>query len=183
MRRQRKKFKSPRHPWQASRIEEENKLLKEYGLRKKTEVWRAEYHLRNWSEQAKEIASLPEDKKEKAKKTILAKLQKYGIVDEKADLDDVLSLTLRDILEKRLQTVVYRKGLALTPKQARQFVVHNKIIVNSKKINSPAHLVKAMDEISFVPGFTPKLFTKKEEIPRPEDRKEVPEDAEETEKE
>ncbi len=172
MRRPRKQFKSPGHPWQADRIKEENQLLTEYGLKKKTEIWRMESYLRNWRDQAKEIASLPEDKKEKAKKILLTKLQKYGIIDADADLDDVLSLTLRDILEKRLQTIVYRKGLALTANQARQFIVHNKIIVNSKKVNSPSYLVKIADEINFMPGFTPKLFTKKEEIPRPEETKE-----------
>ena len=101
---------------------------------------------------------------------MLTKLQKYGILDEKAGLDDVLSLTLRDILEKRLQTIVYRKSMSLTVSQARQFIVHNKILVNSKKVNSPSYLVKVADEIAYVSGFIPKLYTKKSEIPRPEDK-------------
>ena len=39
MRRQKKQYASPRHPWQAERIKEEMDLVKRYGLKNKKEVW------------------------------------------------------------------------------------------------------------------------------------------------
>ena len=51
--------------------------------------------------------------------------------------------------------------MSLTPKQARQFIVHNKVMVNSKKVSSPSYLTKANDEIKFVPGFAPQLVVAK----------------------
>ena len=101
---------------------------------------------------------------------MLTKLQKYGIVSTEADIDDVLALQLRDVLEKRLQTVVYKKNMTLTVKQARQFIVHNKIAVNKEKISSPSYMVKLADEITFIPGFMPKLVEEKKEVVKPEEK-------------
>jgi len=170
MLRRSKAFSRPKKPWQASRIKEENILVKEYGLRTKTEIWRANQILTNWRELAKRITGLSGEKKEQEAKILLTKLQKYGIVGAEADIDDVLALQLRNILEKRLQTVVYKKNMTLTVKQARQFIVHNKVTVNKEKLSSPSYLVKTTDEIAFVPGFTPKLVEEKKPEIKPEEK-------------
>ncbi|MBI2041375.1 MAG: 30S ribosomal protein S4 [DPANN group archaeon] len=156
MRRQIKKYEGPRHPWKADRIKDENKLISEYGLVNKREIYKAQAKLRNWREQAKQIVGLVGSKKEAAEKILLDKLQRLGLMGENSDVDDILSLTVRDVLEKRLQTVIYKKGFAITPKQARQFIVHRKVIVNSEKIDSPSYFVRPADEIAFVSGFNPK---------------------------
>jgi len=168
--RRKKAFSKPKKPWQATRIKEENELLKEYGLKTKTEIWRVNQMLSNWRELAKRITGLSGEKKEQEAKILLTKLQKYGIVSADADIDDILALSLRAILEKRLQTVVYKKGMSLTAKQARQFIVHNKVTVNKEKVNSPSYLVKSTDEVAFVGGFTPKLVQEKKEIIKPEEK-------------
>ncbi|MEM2874015.1 MAG: 30S ribosomal protein S4 [Candidatus Nanoarchaeia archaeon] len=156
--RQKKTYSGPKHPWKKERIEEEHNLAKEYGIRRMREIWKMRAILRNWQRQAKEIIGMrPGPKKDAAQKILMDKLQKFGVVTAEADLDDVLSLQLKDILNKRLETVVFKKGLALTPMQARQFIVHGKIMVNGKKLNAPSYLVKVNDDISFVPGFVPKL--------------------------
>lgn len=155
------------HPWEADRIKEENQLTKEYGLKKKTEIWKAVSMLKNWQTQAKNIVSLTGEQREKAEKILLTKLNKLGVLPEKATLDDVLGLTVREVLERRLQTVLYKKGMAHTPKHARQLIVHKKITVNGSKVSSPSYFVKAVDELGFVPGFAFKQHAiKKEEIPR-----------------
>ncbi|MEM4714352.1 MAG: 30S ribosomal protein S4 [Candidatus Nanoarchaeia archaeon] len=162
--RQKKKYTGPRHPWQAERIEEEHKLAKEYGIRRMREIWKARAIIRGWQHQAKELIGMrPGPKRENAQKVLFASLHKYGILAEDADLDDVLSLKLKDVLDKRLETLVFKRNMALTPKQARQFIVHGKIMVNGKKLNSPSYLVRVDDEISFVPGFVPKLKPDKPE--------------------
>ncbi len=160
--RQKKKYKRPRHPWRAERIEEEHRLAKEYGIRRMRELWKAKAILHNWQRLAKESIGLPAEQRESVQKLLLGKLQTYGLVGQEADIDDVLSLTIKDILDRRLSSVVVKKGLALTPKQARQFILHGKILVNGKKTNAPSYLVKVTDEISYVTGFAPKL--KPEEI-------------------
>jgi small subunit ribosomal protein S4 len=161
---QRKKYEGPKHPWKKERIDEEHGLAKAYGTRRMKELWKARAVLRNWQRQAKDvIGMLPGAKKDNAQLVLLAKLQRYGILAADADLDDVLSLHLRDVLDKRLETVVFKKGMALTPKQARQFIVHGKVLVNGKKLNSPSYLVKNSDDVTFVSGFIPKL--KPEEAP------------------
>ncbi|RJO59176.1 30S ribosomal protein S4 [Candidatus Parcubacteria bacterium] len=59
-------------------------------------------------------------------------------------------LILLQLLERRLDNVVYRLGLAATHSQARQYVSHNFIMVDGKKVNIPSFLVKVNDEISVV---------------------------------
>jgi len=173
---QKKKYSGPKHPWKKERIDEEHGLAKTYGVRRMRELWKARSILRNWQRQAKEIIGIIAGaKREEAQRVLLAKLHRYGVLPEDADLDDVLSLQLKDILDKRLETVVYKKGMALTPKQARQFVVHGKVLVNGKKLNSPSYLVKSSDDITFVTGFVPKL--KPDETPA--QLKETAEEAEE----
>jgi len=69
-----------------------------------------------------------------------------GIVDENATADDVLKLTVRDILERRLQTMVYRLALAKTIHQARQLIVHGHVYVGDRKVRSPSYHVMRGEE-------------------------------------
>ncbi len=150
---QRKKFKTPLHPWQASRIKEEGELVKEYGLKNKREIWKMRSKLRNWQDQAQAIVAMAGEKEEAATKVLLDKLQKFGAISPEAKFDDILSLTVRDVAERRLQTQLYKKGMAFTPKQARQFIVHKKVLVNNRQITSPSYLVKVGDDVRLAPGF------------------------------
>ena len=135
---QRKKYETPLRPWDQKRIEEEIKIIKKYGLRRKNEIYRAESILRNFRRRARELAAR---KNEKQEKELIEKLNKLGIIEKDASLDDVLELKLEDILNRRLQTIVFKKGLAKTPKQARQFIVHGHVKVDKVKIKWPSFLV------------------------------------------
>ncbi|HET8897162.1 MAG TPA: 30S ribosomal protein S4 [Rhodanobacteraceae bacterium] len=55
---------------------------------------------------------------------------------------------LLQLLEARLDNVVYRMGFAVTRAQARQLVAHKSILVNGKKVNVPSYQVRSGDEIS-----------------------------------
>ena len=57
---------------------------------------------------------------------------------------------LLQILESRLDNVIYRAGFARTRRQARQFVVHGHFLVNGKKVNIPSYRVGAFDVIDMV---------------------------------
>ena len=68
-------------------------------------------------------------------------------------LDDVLDLTIESILERRLQTLVFRKGLAKTIHQSRQLITHGHIAINGKKFFSPSYIVpkNEEDKINYAP--------------------------------
>jgi small subunit ribosomal protein S4 len=138
MKRQKAKFETPHRPWVAEAIERDREVINSYGLRRKKEIWRAEAILREWRRKARELAA---QKNETDEKVLLTKLRKLGLVGENANLDDVLGLELSNILERRLQTLVVRKGFASTAKQARQFVVHGHIAIGGTKIMWPSMLV------------------------------------------
>ncbi len=150
-RKQRKKYRTPGHPWQKLRIEEERVILRDYGLKNKTEIWRMHSQLKNYSQQAKHLNALSSQESEKEKMQLLKKLQKIGLLKLNSRLDDVLILTLKDMLERRLQTIVYRKRLAKSIKEARQLIAHKHVAINGKKITSPSYMVKVDEEanISF----------------------------------
>lgn len=77
---------------------------------------------------------------------LLGTLQRYGIVGATAGMDDILSLKVEDILERRLQTVVYRKGLARSMKQARQLITHGHIAIDGKRVSVPSYMVTVSEE-------------------------------------
>lgn len=141
-RRLRKAYKRPYRPFEKSRIDEELVLLGEYGLRNKKELWRHAAQLRNYRNQAREMRSLPEETQKKRREELIGKLSRLGLVNDNATLDDVLSLTQKDILNRRLQTFVFKKGLARSIYQARQLVVHQHISVNGKVVSSPSYVLK-----------------------------------------
>ncbi len=154
---QKKKYQGPGHPWQGDRISKEQELLREYGLKNKKELWRVNSLLRNWRTQARKIISLSETERVEAQKILVEKLNKLGLVGKDAQLDDVLSLDTKDLLERRLQTIAYKEGLANSVKQARQFITHNKVLVNGKSNSSPAQMLKTKDKINLISGFNPNI--------------------------
>lgn len=138
MRKIKKKLKKPRAPWDKERIEKENELMKKFGLRRKREIWKAESILRSFRRRARDLAARRDKEQEKI---LLDKLHRMGLLEKNASLDDVLSLTVENILERRLQTLVFKKKLANTPKQARQFITHGHIVVNGRKSVYPSFFI------------------------------------------
>ena len=151
---QRKKFSKPSHPWQKERILAEIELLKEYGLRRKYEIWKMNSMLKNFTRQAKNLITTETPQVEREKNQLLTKLSSLGLTGKDAKIEDVLSLTLKDIMERRLQTIVYRKNMAKSFRQARQFIVHEHISLGNKTITAPSYIVPLEEEVSiqFVQG-------------------------------
>ena len=149
----RRNFTRPGHPWQKERIELENGILKEYGLKNKTEIWRTSSQLRTIANQAKKLIAATKEQAQKERVQLLERLQRLGLVGMGAKLDDVLGISLKDLLERRLQTMLVRKGLAKTMKQARQFITHELVQVGGKTMARPSHIVRVDEEsrIAFIP--------------------------------
>ena len=143
----RKKYVAPPHPWQKSRIEEEKAIIREFGLKNKQEVWRMRSKAKDIADQAKRLTSGTDTlQSKKETELLLARLYKLGLLPQGAQIESVLNLTIKDVLERRLQTIVFKKGLAKSPKQARQFITHRHIVVNNKVITSPSYIVTAAEE-------------------------------------
>jgi small subunit ribosomal protein S4 len=154
-RKPKKQFKKPGHPWEAERIKEEIKLKKEYGLSNKREIWRAASKLRNWRTQARKSVSLQEKQREEKEKQLVGKLNKLGVLENDARIDDILALEIRSVLDRRLQSQVYKKGIVNSIKQARQFILHGKIMVDNKVVTAPSYLVQNTNKVQLIDGFTP----------------------------
>ena len=149
----RKKWEGPSHPWIKERLEQELALVGKYGLRNKRELWIAATLARKYRHRARKILALPEELREKEEKELLRILYEKGFIPEGSTLDDVLSLTAENILERRLQTIVYRKGLARSIYQARQLIVHGHIGIGGRRVTSPGYLVSREEEklVDYVP--------------------------------
>jgi small subunit ribosomal protein S4 len=164
---QRKKYRRPSHPWEKDRIEAENKLLQKYGLRRKKEVWKTETLLRSFRRNARRLLAASGPQAELETKQMLERLKRLGLISSGATLDDVLGLTVENILEHRLQTIVSKKGLAKTLLQARQLVLHGHVMISGKRVTVPSYLVSVKEEgeIGLAPGSN---FTQpKPEVPPP----------------
>jgi len=153
-RRLKKKFKKPKRPFEKERIMEELKFLGKYGLRNKREFWKAKTMLGNWRNIARKSRRLLKEKAVEAQQELIRKLSKLGIIGSEAEFEDILLLTVEDVLKRRLQTLVFEKGLASTVHQARQQIVHGHIQVLGKKIDAPSYIVKIKEEdfIDFTPS-------------------------------
>jgi small subunit ribosomal protein S4 len=135
MKRKHKRYSRPKRPFDKARIEEEGVIREKYGLKNKREIWKADAKVAVMRQKAKKlIKALPEDKN-----VLFSRLQKVGL--KVSSISDVLGLNKTDYLERRLQTIVLRKGLAPTIKTARQMITHKKVLVNGAVVDSPSYIV------------------------------------------
>lgn len=148
----RKSYDTPSHPWQGERIKAEVVLVNQYGLKNKTEVWKAQTIIRKIEGQSRDLQARlrgEEKQAEKEAKDLLAKCGRMGLLPlEGATLNDILILSEEDILERRLQTLVFKKGLATSPKQARQMIVHGHVLMNGHRVTVPGYIVQRGEELS-----------------------------------
>lgn len=142
----RKKYATPAHPWRRTAIEEEKILLNDFGLTKKIEILVAQSFLKKYKNIAKVLIATKTAQAEKEKGQVLQKLQNLGLLQAGSELDQILALNVRDVLNRRIQSVLFRKGLARTIKQARQFIVHRHVMIGDQEITSPTYLVSLEEE-------------------------------------
>ena len=138
---QRKNYQRPFRPYDKDRLKREKGILIEYGLKRKKELWKAEATLRSYRHRARELQATRSKEKEKI---LIEKLKKIGL--RCSTLEDVLSLNLDTILSRRLQTIVYKKGFASTPKQARQLITHRHILISQRIAKFPGYFITTEKE-------------------------------------
>jgi len=143
---QSKKYETPRFPWRTDTLQAELKLLGDYGLRNKHELWRHRTMLSRFRGIARSLLGMTQEQRELLEKQLLTRLNRLGILPETAVLDDVLDLAIEDILDRRLQTLVQKKGMAKSAHQARQLIVHGHVAIDNKRVRSPSYLVLKVEE-------------------------------------
>ncbi|TFG33291.1 30S ribosomal protein S4 [Candidatus Thorarchaeota archaeon] len=144
-RRQKKKYVVPKRPFDTDRFEEELQLIGNYGLRNKRELWRHSTELSNYRRQARTLLALPPSERQQTEKELVDKLVRIGVL-EQPSLDHVLDLTLENVLDRRLQTLVFRKGMAASMHHARQLVSHGHIALDNARVTTPARLMTVGEE-------------------------------------
>lgn len=146
----RRKYETPAHPWEGERIKAENDLLMKYGLKNKRELWRAQSFVRVLRAQSRDLqarlrAGDPQAKVETDQ--LLKRCARMALLPaEGATLNEVLAINTEAILARRFQTLLYRKGLAHTPSQARQLIVHGHASVSGRKVTIPGYMIKRGEE-------------------------------------
>ena len=164
--RKNKLFLRPHKMYEAARIKEENQIVEKYGLKNKREIWKSAAKINYYRSRAKALARAPMEEQ----KNLFGKLTALGI--KVNSISDVLALKIENLLDRRLPSIMFKKNLAKTTKQARQMVVHKNVLVNGNVVNTPSYIVPVSEENSI----TLKVKIKKPKVEAPKEiAKEAPE--------
>ncbi|KJH47710.1 ribosomal protein S4 [Dictyocaulus viviparus] len=142
---QSKVTKSPRRPFEKERLDQELKLIGEFGLKNKREVWRVKYTLAKVRKAARELLTLEEKDPKRLFEgnALLRRLVRIGVLPEdRMKLDYILGLRVEDFLERRLQTQVFKLGLAKSIHHARVLIRHRHIRVRRQVVDVPSFIVR-----------------------------------------
>lgn len=142
----RKIWRKPKRPLNYDLLNEELYVLGTFGLKNKRELWKAHTELSRVRKQARSLLALTQELREKKEPTLMKSLTRVGFVKENSTLDDVLNLKVTDLLARRLQTMVQKKGLIKSPYQARQAVVHGHVMIGDRVVTIPSYTVKIDEE-------------------------------------
>merc|ERR1712032_908391 len=140
-----KTYVTPRRPFEKVRLDQELKLIGEYGLRNKREVWRVKFSLAKIRKAARELLTLDEKDSKRLFEgnALLRRLVRIGVLEEdRMKLDYVLGLKIEDFMERRLQTQVFKLGLAKSIHHARTLIRHRHIRVRKQVVNIPSFIVR-----------------------------------------
>jgi small subunit ribosomal protein S9e len=144
-----KVYKVPRRPYVKARLDHEMQLAGKYGLRNKTEIYRVNYTLARIRKAARELLTLDaaDPRRLFEGNALIRRLIRIGVLEKsKTKLDYVLGLKVEDFLERRLQTVVFKLGLAKSIHHARVLIRQRHIRVGKQLVDIPSFMVRLDSE-------------------------------------
>ncbi|MFW9918412.1 MAG: 30S ribosomal protein S4 [Candidatus Thorarchaeota archaeon] len=145
-RRQKKKYVTPKRPFDTERFEQELEMIGSFGLRNKRELWKHRTELSRYRRTARNLLALPASERKQMESELVNKLARIGILRAEPVLDSVLDLTLENVLDRRLQTIIFRKGYACSMYHARQLVTHGHISLDGVRVNTPGRMITVEEE-------------------------------------
>lgn len=117
--------KTPRRPYEKERLDSEMKVVGEFGLKNKREVWRIQMMLAKMRKNARDLLTLDEKNPKRIFEgaALLRRCARLGLLEEdKRELDYVLAIKTQDIMARRLQTLVFKQNLAKSLHHARVLI-------------------------------------------------------------
>ncbi len=150
----RPKTQTPAHPWKAARIEEEHALKEQFGLKKvggMREIWREKSALRRHRNQAMKLIGRVDSSEghyAREKSNLVESMYRKGLLAEGSSIDDVLQISVEHMLARRLQSVVYYRGLAPSMRAARNMIVHGHISIGQQRMTVPGYKILRTEEES-----------------------------------
>ena len=148
----RPKTQTPAHPWKAARIEEEHALKEQFGLKKvggMREIWREKSALRRHRNQAMKLIGRVDSSEghfAREKQDLVDALHRRGLIAGGSSVDDVLQITIEHMLARRLQSVVYYRGLAPSMRASRNMIVHGHISIGEQRMTVPGYKILRTEE-------------------------------------
>lgn len=147
-------------------LDPDTQLAGEYGLRNKRELWRISLILSKIRRAARELLKLDEKDPKRLFEgnALIRRLVRIGVLDEgRMRLDYVLALKIEDFLERRLQTQVFKSGLAKSIHHARVLIRQRHIrYVTRPSMRRCSHILSSVGkQIVNVPSFVVRLDSQK----------------------
>merc|ERR1712028_208943 len=144
-----KTSKTPRRAYDKERLDSELKMIGTYGLKNKREIWRNGLILSKVRAVARNLLTM--DEKDPRRifegQALMRRMIRYGILDEdKQRLDYVLSLSIENFMDRRLQTLVFKRALAKSIHHARVLIRQRHIRVGRQIVNVPSFMVRVESE-------------------------------------
>jgi small subunit ribosomal protein S4 len=127
-------------------------LKEKYGLKKvggMKEIWREKSSLRRHRNQAMKLigrVDTSEGHFAREKTDLVNSLCRQGLLVDGASIDDVLQINVEHMLSRRLQSVVYYRGLAPSMRAARNMIVHGHISIGEQKMTVPGYHIRKLEE-------------------------------------
>jgi len=144
-----KTARTPRRPFEKERIDSELKVVGEYGLKNKRELWRVQLTLARIRSSARKLLTLPANnpRRQFEGDALVRRLQRYGILtQDQSRLEQCLEIKVEDFLKRRLQTLVQENKLAKTVHAARVVIYQRHIQVRKQVVSSPSFLVRVKSQ-------------------------------------
>ena len=144
---------NPKRPFEKERLDAELKIIGEFGLKNKKEVWRVQYILARIRKAARDLLTLEKNDPKRIFEgdALINRMMRIGVLNKhEKSLDLVLDLKLVKFLERRLQTLVFKSSYAKSIHEARSLIFQKRITLNTgrrnKVVSIPSLIVRKENE-------------------------------------